>query len=494
MPNRSRCLVWLGLLSLACTPAAQAQGTRAPIFPTEKDPALVFLAPYGLANFTPRYKRTLRTWLVASRRYGLGNYEACQDGLLELWAQNQPGGGGWGNQPTQPFGINIGSPPCYYGLRMLTDTSEWRVQSGVVGDAAPREVQLTVLLVGQSHGVEPRDVAELQAGTGVPVTHQLDGRLLEDGSRVVHESLELFEQYVLAMTEGQLGVRTEVVHLPGVDLAVHAYQNGNFRFAGLEQPADVWAALSDELLAQTDWWWLIYPSHVPEQYPDFLNAEFITGGMGVGEDSRSPLFLIDDRWLVRKPPHIGSGDYSAVERRAYLPQWLQHEFFHHLFRTYPEFGLENTPHSWFNLATWPADFEGRYEADYFHEALYRRLRTATPPLHVGLRYATADAPWDQLVLADVLGSYHHDPVQNDWHVGTITQFAGDTLVWTNDAGVSWLLQAELEDGELLTGPDCPYYDPPDGTKFEIVLERDAMGDLTSVVRGFSFGGGIYEKQ
>jgi hypothetical protein len=57
--------------------------------------------------------------------------------------------------------------------------------------------------------------------------------------------------------------------------------------------------------------------------------------MGTGAEGFSPFFIIDDRWIVRKPPHIGTGEYSDVERSVYLPQWFQHEFFHHLFRTYP---------------------------------------------------------------------------------------------------------------------------------------------------------------
>ena len=486
--------ILLGALFLSSASASAAQGPLAPEAPSEWDPAAAFLNPYGLSNFTPMYKRALRAWLKSSQRYERLDYAGSQQLLDGLWQQHPTGAQGWGFQATQPFGINIGSPPCYYGLRILSDIVDWRVQSGVLGSSAPRNVRLTVLLVGQTHGIEPRDLNELSTGGGVPVVHTLDERLLQNYYRPVRESLALFEEYIFAMTEGRLGVETQILSLYDLDMAVRAHISQGRYFAGLEQPSDVWAALPDPIIDATDWWWLIYPSHVPEQYPDFQNAEFVTGGMGSGEDGRSPLFLIDDRWLVRKPPHIGSGNYSDVERRAYLPQWLQHEFFHHLFRTYPEFGLEQTSHQWFDPSTWPPDFQGRYEADYFHEALYKRLNSADPPLHVGLRYATAGAPWQNLTISDVLGEYRHDPVQNDWHIGTIQQLYGTQLLWTNNAGVSWVLEADLLAGELLTGSDCPYYDPPNGTKFEIVLERDNMGDLTDVVRGFSFGGGLYERQ
>jgi hypothetical protein len=105
-------------------------------------------------------------------------------------------------------------------------------------------------------------------------------------------------------------------------------------------------------------------------------------------DGASPLFIIDDLWLLRKPsPYVGRTAYSEAERRAYLPQWMQHEFFHYLFRIYPEFQLERSDHQWFDRSKWLADFEGRIEQDYYAEALHKRLQHASPPLAVQLRYA-----------------------------------------------------------------------------------------------------------
>jgi hypothetical protein len=217
--------------------------------------------------------------------------------------------------------------------------------------------------------------------------------------------------------------------------------------------------------------------------------------MGTGPDSLSPFFIIDDRWLVRKPPHIGTGEYSSIERSAYLPQWLQHEYFHHLFRTYPEFGLEDTPHQWFDLGTWPPDFVGLYEADYFHEALVKRLQTATPPLNVSQRYSTVGAPWDQLTIDDLYGTYQRNPVLNAWHIGDIRyRVSGPWVEWLNTAGVRWRLHDDILNGRLLTGPDCPYYSYFNGRKFNILLERDLLGDLTAQIRGFAFMGEVYERQ
>ena len=477
---------------------ALGQGSAAPTTgrpaksPERWDPALAFLAPYGIQNFSAHYVDALRSLLDAREQYDSSDYAGAQATLAGLWSRHPVAHPSWGTLPTQPFGINIGSPPCYYALRMLTDMTEWRV-AHPGQPPAPRTARLTVLVVGRSHGIEPRNLAELNAGTGIPVTHQLDERVEHAGYRAVHESLRLFEEYALAITQGKLDVETRILQLPELDLPVHAGVNGGRYFAGLVDAAQVFASVPQAEIEATDWWWILYPSHVPEQYPDFQHAEFVTGGMGVGAEGFSPFFIIDDRWIVRKPPHIGTGEYSDVERRVYLPQWFQHEFFHHLFRTSPEFGLENTPHQWFDRSTWPSDFTGRYEADYYHEALYKRLRRATPGLHSALRYATADAPWAQIGIGDVLGNYRREPVQNAWHIGDIL-FSGTQLQWRNTAPVSWNLFEDLSHGVLATGPDCPYYDNSLGRKFNIVLVRDAIGDLTPQVRGFAFMGELYRRQ
>jgi hypothetical protein len=171
------------------------------------------------------------------------------------------------------------------------------------------------------------------------------------------------------------------------------------------------------------------------------------GGIGA-----RPLFLSDDGWFVRKPEHLGRGRYTAIERRAYQPQWFQHEFMHHLFRTWPAFGLEDTGHQWFDRSTWPDDFEGRFEPDYYSEAIDKRLLTATPSLAEALR-GKDYADMDSTPLSAIAGDFRREPVENDWHVGAVT-VAGDEARWTNQAGVSWSLL--VRQGALFSGPDCPY--------------------------------------
>ena len=84
----------------------------------------------------------------------------------------------------------------------------------------------------------------------------------------------------------------------------------------------------------------------------------------------------------------------------------------------------------------------------------------------------------------LLGTFQRDPVQNDWHTGTIERDGGK-LRWTNLAGVSWSLTADLARDRLLTGQDNPYF--AQGIR-EFTLIRD-HGDVV----GFRFGNETYSR-
>jgi len=455
--------------------------------------AIEFLSLYGLENFSEHYIDALESFVLAKEHYDNGEYLQSKSILDTLWSKYPIGGNEWYALPNKPFGINLGTPPCYYALRMLTDMINWRIED-FIEETPKRTIALSVLLIGHTNGIEPQNQEEIILGTGIQVSHDLDPSIISNDYEIVHESLNLFKKYIFAITRGILNIETQIILLPDIDLIVDAFVNGFGGYnAGIQDASEVFQFLSENDINGTDWWWALYPSHVPEQYSDFENSEFITGGMGLGVRG-SPLFISDDRWLVRKPPHLGNGEYSKLERAVYLPQWLQHEFFHHLYRTWPEYKLEATGHQWFDLSTWPEDFEGIFEPDYYHESIYKRLHFAEPSLHIGLRYSTIDAPWDQLIIDDVIGTYKREPVENDWHIGEI-RFIESQLKWVNTANVQWNLQDDLENGKLLTDSDCPYYGQYwNAGSFQIVLERNNMGDLTANanIYGFKFLGEIYK--
>lgn len=463
------------------------------------------LAEYGVSPPTPLYRKALDTFVAAETAYRRGDYRKTDELLRLFWNEHPPGTTEWVTAYSDAWriqrtaGLNVGAPPCYYALRMLTECVRWRLSSS--GTRKPTAtVILTVILVERSRGLEPRTKEEFEKQTGTEVVHVIEPALTAKRSAILRESLWLFQEYMRAATDGRLQVRASCQRLSDLELPV-TVRDKPLRFAGLGDGAWqlLWKSVPERVKATTDWWWVIYPSAVPEKYPDFQGMEFITGGMGTGPDGLSPCFIIDDRWLTRKPPHLGKGPYSSLERRSYLPQWLQHEFFHHLFRTYPEFGLEARSHQWFDRSTWPTDFVGSLEPDYYDEALQKRLKPlGSPPMHVALRYAPPPTSLFRKVrLMDLAGTYVHQPVENDWHVGTLEVVSEDDkprIKWTNRAGVSWFLYLDLQRGLLRTGPDCPYYDPrhSEASAFRLKLMKDENGRWQARVIGFVFQGGLYK--
>jgi len=460
------------------------------------------LSPHGLERFPPLLIRALETWLDVEDRYWKGDYKSCKKVLDSLWNDFPPGHKAWGRSRSRVRDVFLGRYPCYYALRMLTTCVDWRLSLDDKPSTSSQAV-LGVILVGKSRGMQPRNLDELSKGEGVEVDHSLDASILAGDNRIVRQSTRLFREYVFAITKGKLAVKLRFLPLPDLEIPVTTISSPR-RHAGIKAGGmhQVWAAIPDSTRAQIDWWWVVYPSHVPDKYEDFEKTEFITGGMGVGPDGSSPCFISDDLWLVRKPPHLGKGNYTEIERRAYLPHWLQHEFFHHLYRTWPEFDLEKKGHQWFNRASWPKDFVGAFEPDYYYQSLVKRLQTrAKPALHIGLRYNQPDEKTlNKIKIESLLGSYVHKPVQNKWHRGTITRVnhkrGNPVLRWRNDAGVSWKLYPELRKGILRTGVKNPYFkgNPTSGRTFRIILQRDASGNYTPTLVGFSFQSTLYRRQ
>ncbi len=460
-----------------------------------------FLEPFGPEKFSPLYVQALDTFLKADDLLSKGRAQDALDTLDLLWKAAPVADVSWARCKSRIEGIVIGDPPCYSSLRMLTECAQWELEkkASKLEAIKPSVITFTVVLVGKSQGVQPTTTAELKNMTGKQQAFGLDPRLQEKDHRIVHQSLELFCKYITAVSKGRLVVKPRVVELPNFTAEVEAIIRDRRSFAELKSGSleQIFAAVPDEAALATDWWLVSYPSCVPDQYPDFKTTEFVTGGMGSGPGG-SPCFIADDRWVVRKPPHMGHGVYSDIERRSYLPQWLLHEFNHYLFRVYPEFKLEEKSHQWFDHKTWPADFVGRFEADYYFEAMHKRLATATTPLWIKLRYAAP--PPDMMAKVkdqSLIGAYRHQPVENDWHEGSL---ALDTkpgpngrpaLLWKNKAGRSWQFIPDPKTGTLKVGPDCPYFKQANVCR--LILRRDKAGEYIPELLGFEFNGGVFEK-
>ena len=147
-------------------------------------------------------------------------------------------------------------------------------------------------------------------------------------------------------------------------------------------------ALPANVKASSDFYWYIYPfpARVPNNVPE---------GSGVGAVGGKAVMICSQRFVLStkgKPT-------TDVERRSFKPTWFQHEMAHALFNWYfPEFNLESKSHSWFDRTTWPNDFRGNraWEADYFIEAIRRRIATASPSPAKRLSKGTTSRPTRQI--------------------------------------------------------------------------------------------------
>lgn len=440
----------------------------------------------GQDKFSQHTKDALNTFIQTENAIERGNYTSAKALLNRLFNSYPKGGNTWRNVWTRPNNANLGIPNTYYGLRMLEDIVDYNLNKTIPVNSQP--IKMKVLLVGESKGVLPSTERELKEGTGTFVTNTLNEQLRSADYCMIKQSLQLFTKYVTAITKGSLTLEVEFIELPEVSMDVSVSSSQPYRATG--GIGAVWDALDEEVKNTTDWWWVLYPSHVPSN-PTFNDKAFITGGMGA--DRRGgPVFIIDDKWLTRKPPHLGKGNYNDIERRVYLPQWLQHEFFHHLFRIFPEYSLESTGHDWFDRSTWPEDFVGQYEADYYTESLHKRLMSSNELLTQRLITRQNDRIkeyYAALTLEDLKGTYAVDVIQNDWQEGQILEI-DNALYWKNNAGVQWSLTPQLEKGVLETNEDCPYL----GQDFYIEFYELAHSQNIPSIKGFTFQGQLYRKK
>lgn len=440
----------------------------------------------GESAFTNHSVKAISTFIEAEDAVKNGNYNLAKILVENLFKIYPRGSDIWWNVFNDPNGANLGTPHAYYGLRMMEDIVDY----GLTGNpnVKAKKAKMKVVMVASSSGIQPTSKSEQANGTGTFVTHTIDPKLKENDFRIVKQSLDLFSKYVKAITKGSLELEIEFVELSSLNLPVKV--STTRPLLAYETIEPVWDALSKEDKDKTDWWWILYPSHVPE-FPVFDDESFITGGMG-SDSKGGPVFIIDDKWLTRKPAHLGKGNYSDIERRIYLPQWLQHEFYHHLYRIYPELELEVNGHDWFDRNFWPDDFEGQFETDYYSETLHKRLQVDCVPLAAKLITRVQDdleIEYNKLSIDELLGTYSLDVIQNPWHEGNIILENGQYF-WKNTANVKWQVTPNLSDGILKTGSDNPY----PGKDFFVELYQNVEGSFLPAPVALKFQGDFYKKR
>ncbi|WP_144394247.1 DUF5011 domain-containing protein [Pleionea sediminis] len=383
------------------------------------------------SDFRDSYLKAIEAFIYAEEALKEQDYSSAKT-IVENVFQEQPLYDNIWRNGAADFGLHNGDPVAYYGLRMIDKIT----QELPLDDTGT--LQLTAVIVECSQVTRPINTDyELET-----VNLDVDERLLANDYKALREATYLFRQWIKAITQG-LAVEL-VIHRQEECTTTSFDRNEAAGFiTSYPNTSEIISRVPNEIAKATNIWLVISPSGVQGDGTGY--PYWITGGMGLSPKG-TPLIIGDDLWFVRKPVHLGSGEWTPVERRVYHPQWFQHEFMHHIYRTWPEFQLEIEGHDWFNRAFWPDDFEGRWEPDFYWESIEKRLMNANPSLSDGLNISDwVGGDINELGFDALLGSYERRPVTNGYHEVEIVK-NGDSYFWTNAAGVEWLLYEE--DGKL----------------------------------------------
>ena len=263
---------------------------------------------------------------------------------------------------------HFGEPGLYAHLRMLDEITKVGISKPMLGKTS---IQMAIVMPACT------DIAPESGPT--LVNQRLSSEIEANDYSVVRQSLRLFQSYVLAISGGELSLELNFYKV-NTDKCFQIkkdteYLGGNFSEPLLQLPKGV--------AEKTDMFWLIYPNDISKGARiGYSSGISIFGG-------QKPVLLSEDDWIIKKrAPLQGVGPRTEIERRVYMSEWLQHEFFHHLFLSWPEFKLEGDKnHEWFDRNYWQKDFVGKIEEDYYSEALNKRLYKATPSIAQKLQRA-----------------------------------------------------------------------------------------------------------
>lgn len=378
-------------------------------------------------NFRDSYIKAIEAYIYAEEALKIEDYSNART-IVENVFQEQPLYDNLWRNGVSDFGLHNGDPIAYYGLRMIDKITQELplAETGVI--------QLTAVIVECSQVTRPINTSyDLET-----VNISVDDRLLADDYQALREATYLFREWVKAITQG-LSVNLEIHRQDECTTTSFNRNESAGYLTSYPNTSEIISRVPDEIAQETNIWLVISPSGVQGDGTGY--PYWITGGMGLTPKG-TPLIIGDDLWFIRKPVHLGNGEWTPVERRVYHPQWFQHEFMHHIYRTWPEYQLEITGHDWFDRSFWPSDFEGRWEPDFYWESIEKRLMEANPSLAEGIDITDwVGADINEIGFDALLGNYERQPVGNPWHEVEIVKI-GDSFYWTNAAGQQWLLYAD----------------------------------------------------
>lgn len=324
-----------------------------------------FWTKYGAkSTFDKDWVELLTKLLEAEDKVVLEDFKGARvivDELMKkfpLMNNNSIGGNAWWdnykkmNDKVGDSRPHLGEPSLYSHLRILDDITKVGVSKTLVGKTTLR---MAVVIPACSDIVPERGPTL--------INERLSPEIEANDYEVVRQSMRLFQSYLLAMSGGELRLELKFYK---IEKCLQIKPETRYLLDSIPVPLD---QLPEGEAKKADMFWMIYPNDSSK------GADIsIMGGMSSYGNSK-PLFISPDSMITKKRDTQGTGSRTDVERRTYIPQWAQHEFFHHLFSAWPEFNLEtNTKgHDWNDKNFWPLDFTGQIEADYYSEALNKRL-------------------------------------------------------------------------------------------------------------------------
>lgn len=364
----------------APAPSASTSAEVPPIPSSTNTPAALaeFWDRYGAKeNFPPLYVELITKLLEAEDKVVDKDYQGARlivDDLIKknpLIGDTGDGEQGWWAHygPTQPGKPrpHLGEPGPYPHLRMLDEITRVGVSKPMLGKTS---IQMTIVMPVCSDIIP--DIGPTL------LNERLNPEIEAVNYKAVRQSLRLFQSYLLAISGGELNLELKFYKINKC-FEINKEKNyvGNFTEPLLQLPKGV--------AEKTDMFWLIYPHDTDK------GARWITfsGGISSFNGTSKPVFICDDSWIIKKrAPDQGVGPRTEVERQMYLSQWLQHEFFHHLYSAWKvELGIEDNGHPWRDRSTWPADFTGKEEVDYYSETIRKRFYQVTPSIAQRLQRA-----------------------------------------------------------------------------------------------------------
>jgi hypothetical protein len=344
----------------------------------------------------PQLREIAEAVLFAEDEVSVGNYSAARTRVANILNKYPFDSDVWKKLDATNPEVNLARPNFYNNFRILDEITSVALNSPA---ATSRRLNMTVIMQRYSRFQVP------EARGGGWITAEIDQTQKTKDYSDYRQFLNLFRRYIWAITDGQLELNVRFYEVQNMfdytyDLASNTLVRGSY-----SQPL---SNLPAEIRNTTDFFWTVWPDYPTDPKLDgiTINApEGMGGYQHSGSSYISPHFLSHD---------TATGKYSIsssyMTRRAWGPEWLQHEFFHHLFNIFPEYGLENSSHQWFSSSNWPADFVQGFEEDYYAESLKKRLRGSVPSIAARLKTAPVSELTNPGNAAPVVNAGTYTPV------------------------------------------------------------------------------------